>query len=376
MTELAILSQLISFDSQSHKSNKEIVDYIVGLFASREKEFDFLEVKVTPIMKGDLEIFNLEVIFRGESSEAPIVFSGHTDTVPTSSKWTKDPFSAQLVDGRVYGLGSTDMKAGLTSMILTALSITEKPQQDIYFLFDADEEVVGTGGKEFVERLDIKNASIIVAEPTDCSLQVGQKGATDLQVKVFGQSFHSSKTNKEKNAQFNAVQKAVKIITALQALEDKLENMVDDLFGTPSQAVCKIVGGTAGNVIPDVCEFSISRRLLPSENMEEVLDEMIGIVNAVDPEAETSVLFRGEANLVDQESEFMSVCNKISQEVLGKAEIKVMSGWTQAGLFKKWGNCLIWGPGTLDMAHQADEYCELSQIALMTECYKEYINSR
>jgi succinyl-diaminopimelate desuccinylase len=371
MKELNLISKLISFDTQSHKNNKEIVGYIASLFPT---EF----ITLIPLKNGDLDLYNLELKINGKSDQNPLIFSGHTDTVPTSSKWTRDPFQAKLVDGKVYGLGSSDMKAGVAAMILLAQWILDNkivPENDIYFLFDCDEEVDGTGGKDFASRHNFTNASVIVAEPTNCELQVGQKGVFELKVTVLGQAFHSSTTSLEKNRKFNAIHKAMAIIQELEKLEEKFEQNKDELFNTPTQAVCTIQGGTAPNVIPDKCQFSLNRRVLPNENIDEVIAEFKQTIFSVDNEAIIEVGFSGNANLVDQDSDFMKECIKVSEKVLGEAKISVMTGWTQAGLFNKWGNCLIWGPGDMTMAHQADEYCPLDQIGAMVECYKRLVIS-
>jgi len=366
MIELSLLKKLISFDSQSFKTNKPIVDFIAGLFPAKQ-------CRITELKKGSVKLYNLEVRFPGEKSNKPLIFSGHTDTVPTSSRWKKNPFQAQVVGNRIYGLGSTDMKAGLACMIMTALSIKEKPAQDVTFLFDADEEAGCTGGKDFAKRLKFKNAKVVVCEPTDGDLKIGQKGGMEIAVTFTGKSFHSSRTSYEKNLKFNAIQKACRAIVALGELEKRLEKKRCGLFAPPTQAICKIKGGTAGNVIPDECSFEINRRLLPTEQKQQVVAQITKVLKTIDPAVKIQEMFWGAPNLLDQKSELFKMSSRISQEVLRKVGIKVTSGWTQAGLFNKWGDCLIWGPGLLEMAHQADEYCPIDLLEKMTKCYKELI---
>jgi len=366
MTELTLLKKLISFDSQSFKTNKPIVDFIAGLFFPKQ-------CRITELKKDDVKLYNLEVRFPGKKSSKPFIFSGHTDTVPTSSRWTRNPFKAQVIGNKLFGLGSTDMKAGLACMIMAALSIKEKPAQDVVFLFDADEEAGCTGGKDFIKRLKFKNAKVVVCEPTDGDLKIGQKGGLEVKVTFGGKAFHSSRTSYEKNLKFNAIQKACRAIVALGALEKKMEKQKSDLFTPPTQAICEIKGGTAANVIPDECSFVINRRLIPVENKEQVLAAIKLVLLAVDPKVKIQETFWGSPNLLNQESELFKMAGRISRSVLNKVGIKVTSGWTQAGLFKKWGDCLIWGPGVLEMAHQADEYCPIDFLTKMTECYKRLI---
>ena len=269
MDEIALLKKLISLDSQCTKSNRAIAFFIASLFPKKN-------CLITKLKKGDLDLYNVTVKFTGKNSSHPLIFSGHTDTVPLTNHWTTNPFKGNVKKGNIFGLGASDMKAGLASIISAALSIKETPNQDIYFLFDADEEDACTGGQAFLKTIKIKNraAQIIIAEPTDGCLIIGQKGAMDMRVSFTGQALHSSKTSGSKNKKFNAIYKAAAAINALQKLELKWEKKSNQLFGAPTQAVCQINGGVASNVIPDSCQISINRRFLPKENPKKILEHL------------------------------------------------------------------------------------------------------
>ena len=150
-----ILNELISINSQCTISNKKIIEYI----KSRLGQF---EVKEFKFKKGNLDLYNLVVKIPGQSSRSPIVFSGHTDTVPVSNEWTLDPFKPVLKENNLFGLGSSDMKAGLACMMAAALNVTN-PKNDIYLLFDADEEGDVTGGPNLIKEFTLKNARVIEA---------------------------------------------------------------------------------------------------------------------------------------------------------------------------------------------------------------------
>jgi acetylornithine deacetylase/succinyl-diaminopimelate desuccinylase family protein len=369
MTTLEILKKLISIQSNSQISNKKVVDFIVSLFPNKDI------CKITPLKKGDLDLFNLEVRIKGESNKNPIVFSGHTDTVPSSSKWTKNPFEPVIENNLLYGLGSSDMKAGVACMINTALSVNFKPKNDIVFLFDADEEAGSVGGKDFIQNVNITpgSAKVVICEPTACQLEIGQKGVIEFHVTFYGKALHSSRTSYDKNLENNAIHKAFQAFKDLEQYEKTLEANKDELFDIPTQAICQINGGTATNVIPDQCKFVINRRVLPNEDMEQVAAKTIKIIQEVDSSANVEITFKGEPNLIEKSSELYQQAEFISNEVIGSSKVRVTSGWTQAGLFKKWGDCLIWGPGDMTMAHQADEYCPIDDLEQMEACYKKLI---
>lgn len=368
MNEIKLLKKLISLDSQCTKSNQSIAFFIASLFPKKI-------CRISKLKKGHLDLYNVALLFPGKDSSHPLVFSGHTDTVPLSNRWTINPFKGEIKNGTIFGLGASDMKAGLTSLISAALSIKEKQPQDIYFLFDADEEDGCAGGYAFLKEINLKpeSAQVIIAEPTGGDLIIGQKGAMDIQISFTGQSFHSSKTSAAKNEKLNAINKAARAINELHELEKQWEKNPDPVFGSPTQAVCKIEGGIAGNVIPDSCRISISRRFLPMENPKKILEQIKKIINKFDLRAKIEAGFIGEANLLTKNSPLLLKTRNISQKILRKKRVIVAPYWTQAGNFKRWGDCLIWGPGEAKMAHQANEYCPLKQVTQMTKCYQELI---
>lgn len=368
MDEIALLKKLISLDSQCTKSNRAIAFFIASLFPKKN-------CRITKLKKGKLDLYNVTVKFIGKNSSHPLIFSGHTDTVPLTNRWTINPFRGNVKNGDIFGLGASDMKAGLASLISAALAIKETPKQDIYFIFDADEEDACTGGQAFLKEMKIKNGSaqIIIAEPTDGYLIIGQKGAMDIRASFTGQALHSSKTSGSKNEKINAIYKAVRAIDALHKLELQWEKKPDRFFGAPTQAVCQINGGVAGNVIPDSCQISINRRFLPKEDPKKILEQTQKIINKIDPLAKVTAKFIGESNLLGRQSPILQKAQEISRKILKKKKIIVAPYWTQAGNFKRWGDCLIWGPGKIKMAHRADEYCPLKQVKQMTLCYKDLI---
>lgn len=327
--------------------------------------------------KASLNLYNLEIRFDRKKHDNTLIFSGHTDSVPRQREWTKNPFGGEIVGNRIYGLGASDMKAGLAAMILTAMSIKSSPEQDVLFLFDADEESDCFGGNDFVRRLKIKpqTAWVVIAEPTDGALEIGQKGVCEFEITFYGKAFHSSLTDYYKNRRFNAIHKAFQAFKEFEKIEKALLRKKMKMFSLPSLTVCKISGGMAVNVIPDCCKMVVSRRFLPSENIKAEINKITRLVRQVDRTAKIRIKFCGESNMIDERSALLKQAKQISREILGKEEIIAAQGWTQAGLFKKWGDCLIWGPGTSSVVHQADEYCDIRNLEPMIKCYKKLVES-
>lgn len=366
MTEIEILKKLITIDSQGTKTNLNIVKYIASLFPKKL-------CTITKIKAGNLDVYNLAIKIKGKSSKNPLIFSGHTDTVPVSNNWTKKPLEPLIQKDKIFGLGSSDMKAGLAAIISAAQEIKETPKEDIYLLFDADEEQTCAGGKAFLKDLNFKNksAKIIIAEPTNGKLIVGQKGAMAIRATFSGKARHSSEATYKNNESSNAIYKATQAIQELHKLELDIENNSDKIFGVAAQSINQISGGTAANVTADQCSFTISRRLLPSENPETIFNQIKNILKKLDSKCKIELLFLGKANILKDNSQLLAQAKEISQSILKKVDVDVAAYWTQAGSFNKWGDCLVWGPGEIKMAHQPDEFCYLKQVTKMKECYKK-----
>ena len=252
-----ILRELVSIDSQVSKSNKEIIEFIQRELSSFESEtFD---------LGGGL--FNLVVKKSGVGH--PIVFAGHVDTVNVCDGWETKPFQPVIKNGRLFGLGACDMKGGLTAMIITAKYC--KSKRPLFFVFTADEEGSALGAKRIVNNLKIKNADVIVCEPTNNKLRLSQKGCVGLRITTKGKALHASKTNKVNNESNSAIYKMLSIALALQKYEKSLPSDASLNIGT-------INGGSGENVVPDFCEMRIDRRVSPEENINSVLNELKGIV--------------------------------------------------------------------------------------------------
>ncbi|OGF29575.1 hypothetical protein A2533_05100 [Candidatus Falkowbacteria bacterium RIFOXYD2_FULL_35_9] len=360
-----LIRKLVSFDTQCIKSNKEIVKYISSLFPPEI-------VEIIPIKKNKIIVYNLILSFKGKSNNSPIIFSGHTDTIPLSGEWTKDPFKGEVINGNIFGLGAVDMKGGLVAMILTALKLVgTTPENDVYFLFDADEECNCVGGKYFADNFNPENnkCRIVIGEPTDGKLEIGQKGVIEFRVTYRGKSIHASKATREKNKNFNAISKVYSALQLIDIEEQRLAKMIDKNFGSPTIAICQINGGSAANVIPDSCSFVFSRRLLPSEDIEKVKEKLRNMFVSVDSRVQIEELLIGDSNLLSENDNLYMQASEICNNLLGKCEKDISAGWTQAGYYKKWGECLIWGPGNKGQAHSVDEFIELAQIDKMAGCY-------
>ncbi len=362
-SEIKILRKLIEIDSNCGKTNKEIIDFI-------ENKLSTFECKQYKISDQRFDLYNLVVKIKGRSSNSPLVFVGHTDTVPASERWKTNPFMPVEKGGRIYGLGACDMKAGLTAMMCAALSLDKVPPQDIFLVFDADEEAEGAGGRDLEKNFSLKNARVIVAEPSENKIGIGQKGCIGLHVKTSGVALHSSKTSPQFNKENNAIYKALRIANALVEYEQTLPDINHPAYGQPTLNIGVINGGTGGNITAAQCELHVDRRVLPVEKMAEVYMVMKKIILSADPRAEVRKSFWGEPFGTDKNTAFVKQVQAIAKPLLGTIGFRFEAGWTEAAIFAKWGEAIIFGPGGKEVMHQANEYVELKSIIDFTTTYK------
>lgn len=333
-----ILKDLVKIDSQVSKSNKEIVDYIRNELSEFESEKYSLRNS----------LFNLVVKRKGTGR--PIVFAGHVDTVNVCNGWNTNPFKSVVKNGKLFGLGACDMKGGLTAMILTAKYCKNK--RPVLFVFTADEEGSALGAKRVVKDLVLENADVIVCEPTRNELRINQKGCVGLRIITKGKSLHAGRTCLENNKKNSAIYKMLKIAMALQEYEKTLPENSSLNIGT-------INGGSGENVVPDYCEMRIDRRVSPEENISVVLDELKNVVG------DCEVTFYGENFNTCRNSSLVKYFEGCADG------IGFFGGWTEAGLYKKWGDCVVFGPGNSELAHKANEYVILSEITEFVKIYSD-----
>ncbi|MDP3882322.1 MAG: M20/M25/M40 family metallo-hydrolase [Nanoarchaeota archaeon] len=367
MTDVVnVLKDLISIDSNCNISNKDLVNYI-------KDKLSMFEVTEFLLKKGDLDLYNLIIKVRGLSNESPLVFVGHTDTVPGDLGWPSSFLQAREDNGRIYGLGASDMKGGIASLISAVLSLKERPKNDLYIILSADEEGSGKGARDIIKKFSLKNARVVVMEPTTRKIVYAQKGCLDLKVSIGGKSIHSSYANAEYNESNNAINKALRVCNALTDYSRVIEQKQDSLMEHPHLTISMIKGGTAQNSTAGNCDITLSRRMTMDETIKETYEEIKDIIDKECTEAEVSVIFEGEPFHTDKNSSFIKDIAKISRDFLGPTEFNFKKSWTEAAIFSKWGETVIFGPGDESECHKSNESIAIDDLIKFTQIYKKLI---
>lgn len=389
------LKRLIAFDTVSRYSNMALIEEVQAYCRSLglepvltfEESDDKADSKAA--VKANKANLFVSVPAAGgladiESStiNGGIVLSGHTDVVPVEGQdWTSDPFKAEIRGDKLYGRGSCDMKGFIAcalSLLPQAVKLSQQGElkKPLHLALSFDEEVGCLGAPLMLEEITqrgIRPEYCIVGEPSSMKMVVAHKGISVYRCSVHGKSVHSSLTHQG----VNAITYAAKLIGFIDQLADKLaqSEQQDELFDVPysTLSIGTIEGGTATNIVPNLCEFTFDYRNLPSMGSEAILpainqkiSELTQQMQQVD--ADTGIEIEQLENvpaMTDSESEELQ--QLISGLVQSSARHKVAYA-TEGGQFTNAGIAtVICGPGSIEQAHKADEYVELQQLAQCDE---------
>ncbi|MFN3438709.1 MAG: acetylornithine deacetylase [Acidovorax sp.] len=363
---LELAQALVRMNTVSHNSNLELIHFIRDILAK-------LGVKSRLTYNAEKTKANLFATL-GEGKPAGVILSGHTDTVPWDGQdWTMDPLSALVKDGNLYGRGSADMKAFIGIAVSHAEQFLNSDAPfALHFAFSYEEEIGCFGVKELIADLrdeGIKPLACIVGEPTSMVPAIAHKGVYRYKCCVRGKEAHSSLTPQS----VNAIEMAARVVSRLRDMGEGFEKNeprfegFDVPFSTTS--VGQFHGGIADNVVPRDAEFRYEFRDLPTANAEQMQSEMVAYAKSLEPAMKKVAPAAG--------FDFETICEipsflgskddpvtRLAQELSGEAGTTLVAFGTEAGLFKNAGiSTVVCGPGSIQQAHQPDEYVSLDQLA-------------
>jgi len=363
---LELAQTLVRMNTVSHNSNLELIHFIRDHLAR-------LGVKSRLTFNEDKTKANLFATL-GEGKPAGIILSGHTDTVPWDGQdWTMDPLSALIKDGNLYGRGSADMKAFIGVAVSQAEQFLNSDAPfALHYAFSYEEEIGCFGVKELIADLKgagIKPLACIVGEPTSMVPAIAHKGVYRYKCCVRGKEAHSSLTPHS----VNAIEMAARVVGRVRDMAEDFEKNeprfegFDVPFSTSS--VGQFHGGIADNVVPRDAEFRYEFRDLPTANAAQMQSEVVAYAKSLEPAMKKVAPAAG--------FEFETICEipsflgskddpvtRLTQELSGEKGTTLVAFGTEAGLFKNAGiSTVVCGPGSIQQAHQPDEYVSLEQLA-------------
>lgn len=357
LNNVVSLPSVSSANASIDTSNKAVIDHLAEQFESLG-----FECEIIPIPGSEATKFNL--IATLGSGPGGLVLAGHTDTVPLDEDlWSVDPFKVTEKDGKLFGLGVTDMK-GFFPIVMEAVKplLDQSFKEPLIVLATADEETSMQGARSIAELGRPKARAAIIGEPTGLQPVKAHKGIMMDSVRLLGQSGHSS----DPSLGNNALDAMHAVISDLMIYREELKGRYSsELFSIPHPTLNLgvIHGGDNPNRICGHCELEFDIRLMPGMHIETVRAEIRNrIATLMDPlgiQFELAALFTGvPAFFADENSALLKTAEKLT----GHAGISVGFG-TEGPFLQELGmDTIIMGPGNIDQAHQPDEYMSIDMI--------------
>lgn len=333
---------------------------------------------------------NIVGCIKGKRPGPKILYDGHIDTVPVPdpAAWTQDPFGGSLINGRIYGRGTSDMKGALAAMLVGAASFARKTKRD----FAGSVYVAGVVHEECFEGIAAREISarvqpdvVIIGEASELNLKIGQRGRAEVVLETFGVPAHSANPHKGINAvhaMMQLVGEVEKIKPCSQPSLGAGVSVLTDIISTPYPGA---------SVVPSHCRVTYDRRLLVGETLESVMNPY---TKAVEDLAAVHPTFKGKASyatgtekcwtgdtiqgerffpgwLFDEKEDFVQRALSGLRAAGQNPCISHYSFCTNASHYagEKGIKTLGYGPSLETLAHTIDEYIEESQLHAVAAGY-------
>lgn len=362
-----MLARLVAFPTVSSRTNLDLIAFVEDYLAGHG-------VPSVRVPDATGEKAGLHAII-GPRVDGGVVLSAHTDVVPVEGQaWSCDPFALTERDGRLYGRGTCDMKGFAALMLAAVPEMLAAPlARPIHLALSYDEEV-GCLGAPHVIRAMLADGPrpdrVIVGEPSSLKVVTAQKGTGLLRVTVKGHSVHSSQWDRG----VSAVATAARLIAWLddRTRENQAAAFPDSPFDPPFTTLhCGLVeGGTASNIVASLCRFTTDIRWLPEDSFdawqarfEDFVDTQIRPgMRRIHPDADVIVERGSVVPPLRPESDGMA--EALARRLTGDNAHHAVVYGTEAGQFQDAGlSTVVCGPGSIDQAHQPDEFIDTAQLA-------------
>ena len=380
---LKLTQDLIRIPSHTVYENreKEVAAYIADILEREGIEYCF--------QSADGDRCNVLATIRGNGTGKSLMLNGHMDTVPVAGM--DDPFNPVIVDGNMYGRGSSDMKSGLAAMLYAVLTVHRMKvplNGDLVLAGVIDEEAAkSTGSRVIAEKGPITDYAII-GEPSSLYPIIAHKGIDYFQIDFHGKAAHSSRP--ENGA--NAIYAAADFISAVKAvLIPEFDNLSHPYLGKPTINVGLMCGSaeinkpfllqqseTFAGVVPDEASVFIDVRWIPGQSIPQIQSQLQALADSILPKnpgisAEVNYipLPRPAMEISQEKALPQAILESISQVSPETAEFKGLSGFMDSGILYGVAGILsmVFGPGDLSVAHGINEKVEVEQIIKAAQIY-------
>lgn len=375
MNARELLARLVAFPTVSRDTNLPLIDFVEDYLRGHG-------VTATRVPDEGAPKANLYATI-GPMEPGGVVLSGHTDVVPVDGQpWDSDPFTLTEREGRLHGRGAVDMKA-FCAIALALVPEMKHLKRPVHLAFSYDEEVGCFGAPSMINELCARvprPAAVIVGEPTGMRVATAHKGIAVYRTVVTGHEMHSSQTHR-----------GVSAVTVGARLAAHLDDIARELAAAASPEsgfeppwttvhVGMIRGGTAINIMARHCEITWEARALPGEDVRSITarlaryaeEHLLPEMRRIAPETGIETLQIVSAPPLRDEPG--SPAAALARALTGDFSAFRVPFATEAGLFQEIGlPTVVCGPGSIDQAHQPDEYITLEQLEAGTTFLRRLI---
>lgn len=378
MEEIRLTQQMVQIESSNPGTFEAAMSEFVYDWLRRNTS---AEIFREPVHAGR---DNIVAILRGNSKAHNLTYICHMDTMPAGEGWERPPFSGEIIDGKLYGRGACDMKAGLAAAMLAFrnLSRLERPlNYDFQLIATVNEEDAMTGAEQAVRDGYVNEDSYVLdAEPTDSRIQVAHKGKTWFELTTHGKTCHASMP-----------QHGCDAIAAMAEIITRINRKLAELPVHPEMGACTaafgtIRGGWNPYIVPDVCTATLDMRLTPpttNARSVELVREAIaeGLAKVPGAACDCTITAQRPAIEKDNDSFLLAALRKAVTNVTGgELPVDFFPGYTDTAVIAALTgcrNCMSFGPGSLEQAHRPNEFvpCEeiTRSVAVMTRLAEDIL---
>ncbi|KKK39920.1 succinyl-diaminopimelate desuccinylase [Mesobacillus campisalis] len=369
--KIKILSDIIAIKSVN-ENEIEVANYLKDLFAEYGIEFKIVPVTDTRV----------NLVAEIGSGSPVIGISGHMDVVSPGdeSEWTSNPFTLTERDGKLYGRGTNDMKAGLINLALVMIELKENNELKkgtVRFMATTGEEVGGAGSKKLYEEGYMDDVNYLwVAEPSHDTIIYSHKGSLNLRVSSIGEAAHSSMPDQGYNA-------IVPLMKYLLDMDEKLngDDRKNEVLDKLVMSTTIFNAGNQVNSVPEKAVAEINVRTIPEFDNDEVIDLFNTTTDKYNKEGtdiQVEVTMSLPSVFTSGQSEMVDLAKKLGKKHLGlDISVKGSPGVTDASNLLRGKDenfpFMMFGPGETKMAHKTDEYVYKEYYFAFFHIYKELI---
>lgn len=318
----------------------------------------------------------------GKGGGKDLLLTGHLDTVPPYNM--KNPYKLKEQNGRLYGLGTVDMKASIACMMIAMSELHNSGTElfgDVIFAGVIDEENK-SAGTQYLLKSGLRAHGAIVGEPTESQICIGHRGLEWFEIVFKGRTVHGGKQSEG----VNAIEKSKNFMDCVdKELLPKLKTRVHPIIGGSSMNYGFITGGTQPSTVAGECILRFDRRWIPGEKFENVLMEYEDILERLrknDPQFCAELYIMEDSKMEDgfiheyletnPNSEIVRALKRAYIEINDKEPIFTsFPAWTDGGLLSTYGNIptVVFGPGSIKTAHSIEEHIEKSELQPAAKIY-------